>query len=231
MLLDLHQICNKYSFKPKGVIHVGAHLAEEFPLYNSLGINNVIWIEGNEKIFNQINNNLKTIPGQIPLLAIVSDEDGKEFKFNISDNGKNDQFSTHASSILEPGKHLDHYPHVTFKETETVTSITLDTLLSDNSIDTSLYDFINLDIQGAELLALQGFKKGLPNINYVYLEVNEVEIYKGCPLIGDIDNFLKNLGFERTETHMTVQEWGDAFYIRKELIPQIQTNPYNSIFN
>ena len=28
--------------------------------------------------------------------------------------------------------------------------------------------FINLDIQGAELLALNGFKEGLKNINYIY---------------------------------------------------------------
>ena len=83
-----------------------------------------------------------------------------------------------------------------------------------------------MDIQGAELLALNGFKEGLKNINYIYLEVNEVEIYKGCPLIGDIDEFLEDLGFERKETHITVQEWGDAFYIHKRT-----NNPHNSIFS
>ena len=45
-------------------------------------------------------------------------------------------------------------------------------------------------------------------------------------MIGDIDEFLEDLGFERKETHITVQEWGDAFYIHKRT-----NNPHNSIFS
>ena len=77
------------------------------------------------------------------------------------------------------------------------------------------YNFLNLDIQGAELLALKGFLKGLEKIEYVYTEVNSGEVYKDCAKIEELDFFLKEYNFERVETNMTQYEWGDAFYRKK----------------
>ena len=80
-------------------------------------------------------------------------------------------------------------------------------------IDVSKYNFLNLDIQGAELLALKGFGDLLVGIDYIYTEVNETDIYKDCALIGEIDQYLSD--FERVETAMTEFKWGDALYRRK----------------
>ena len=36
--------------------------------------------------------------------------------------------------------------------------------------------------------------------------------------IENIDTFLSDRGFSRVETSMTECEWGDAFYIKKDII-------------
>jgi hypothetical protein len=53
-------------------------------------------------------------------------------------------------------------------------------------------------------------------VKAVFTEVNTEEVYKGCALISQIDDFLSPLGFERVETVMWKNHpWGDALYIRK----------------
>ena len=45
-------------------------------------------------------------------------------------------------------------------------------------------------------------------------EVNRDEMYSGCPMIGDIDNYLKGFGFTRELVAWQSESWGDAFYIK-----------------
>src|SRR5690349_6324751 len=100
MLLDLKVLVKKYDLKLKGVLHVGAHLAEEAALYAALGISNVWWIEGNA-------DNIPPIRAEVSwhgddekiVLALIGDEDGKEVTFN---NTIHDSMS---SSLLEFGTH------------------------------------------------------------------------------------------------------------------------------
>jgi len=47
---------------------------------------------------------------------------------------------------------------------------------------------------------------------YAYIEVNSKELYKGCPFINDIDDYLRSYGFVPKETKMTGNGWGDRFY-------------------
>ena len=74
---------------------------------------------------------------------------------------------------------------------------------------------MNLDIQGVELKAIKSMEKYLPNIKYIYTEANTEEVYKGCDLLTDIDQYLETHGFKRIETSIYKQYgWGDAFYSR-----------------
>jgi hypothetical protein len=77
-----------------------------------------------------------------------------------------------------------------------------------------MYDFINLDIQGAELLALKSFDNLINNFKFIYTEINTNSIYKGCALVNEIDEYLNNYNFKRVETSLTEFEWGDALYIK-----------------
>ena len=74
---------------------------------------------------------------------------------------------------------------------------------------------MNLDIQGAELLALKGSNKILQSIKAIYTEINYDEIYKDCALIDELDEYLKKFNFKRVFTTTPESEyWGDALYLR-----------------
>ena len=78
-----------------------------------------------------------------------------------------------------------------------------------------LSNFLNIDIQGAELLALKGMGDLIKEYDYLYLEVNSEEVYMGCGLITEIDIYLEKYNFKRVETKWWGNAgWGDAFYIR-----------------
>jgi len=208
MLIPFRQLLFKYKKIPTGIIHLGAHIGEESVQYDECGIDNVIWIEGNPEIFKILNDNIKKYPKNISFNAIVSDVDNQDVKFNITNNNE-------SSSILELDLHKLHHPHIYVTNIIEGKTITLDTLFENEKINTSKFNFLNIDLQGAELKALKGFVKNLPHIEMIYTEVNKNTLYKDCALIDELDSFLTKYGFERVETVFTEYEWGDAYYIKK----------------
>ena len=67
----------------------------------------------------------------------------------------------------------------------------MDTLINENNIDIKNYNFLNLDIQWAELMALKGFGNFINDFDYIYTEVNIDELYEKCVLLGELDEYLK----------------------------------------
>ena len=188
----------------KGILHIGAHECEEKEEYNKHGIDDsrIIWIEGNPDLVERNKNKGVTI-----YHALIDSEE-KEVEFKVTNNGQ-------SSSLLELGIHSSLYPHIIVTETQIQKTVRLDTLFEKNSIDPSKYDFWNLDIQGTELRALKSAEKYLKYVNYIYTEANTQEIYKGCALLPEIDEYLANHGFARLGFQMYDNHgWGDAFYYR-----------------
>jgi len=97
-----------------------------------------------------------------------------------------------------------------------VRTVTLDTLFEKLGIPHDRYDVANLDIQGAELMALRGAEKILAGVRAVYTEVNTKELYVGCAQLGEIDEFLGARGFVRVALKVLTHGWGDGLYVRKE---------------
>jgi FkbM family methyltransferase len=199
-----------------GIMHVGAHLAEELSAYTELGIHNVVWVEADSMTFRKLH---EIVPKhQYVVQAAVSDTIGEVVKFNVANNGQ-------SSSLLELGTHETEHPDVEFIDTVEVFTHTIEEILDclaptwpENPIifghPITSINMLNLDIQGAELKALKGAGGWLKNIKYIYTEVNEKELYKGCALLPDLDAFLAAEGFKRVETEMTRHGWGDALYVR-----------------
>lgn len=210
MLIHLRYLCDKYNFIPKGIIHVGAHMGEESEVYSELGIENVVWVEANEKIFQHLCQKLSHKKSYKFLNYLVSDTDNRDYEFHITNNGE-------SSSLLELEEHKIEHPHIFVTETVNLKSKTLDSIISSNNIDTNNYNLLNLDIQGAELLALKGSVELLNKIDYIYSEVNIKHLYKDCALMDEMDAFLKEFGFERVEEKILNHGWGDAFYVKTKL--------------
>jgi len=226
MELNLQHLKNKYNLDINGVIHVGAHKAEELDDYLSIGVKNIIWIEVHSHLIPLIeakikNSSMKVVhnfqwsnasTNQKVFNYLISDVDDKVENFYVSSNIK-------SSSILKPKKHLEKHPHVQFNEPVQLKTITLDTVMIKESVDVGGYNFINMDVQGAELKVLKGATNMLHNIDYIYSEVNISELYENCVLIEEMDNFLQPFGFERVETEINAYDWGDALFIKnKDLI-------------
>jgi len=188
----------------KGILHIGAHNCEEKDDYNTNGISDdrIIWIEGNPDLVEK--NKLKGVN----IYHVLVDDEEKEVKFNITNNGQ-------SSSILELGTHKESYPHIFVSEQKQQKTMRLDTFFEQNNIDPSKYDFWNLDIQGTELRALKSAEKYLKYVNYIYTEVNTQEVYKGCALLPELDDYLAKHGFMRIGIKIVENAgWGDAFYYR-----------------
>jgi hypothetical protein len=76
------------------------------------------------------------------------------------------------------------------------------------------FDFLTLDIQGAELEALKGMGRLISKVRWIFTEVNRREMYSGIPLVSDLDTFLSERGFSRVVTLWNPAGWGDALYVR-----------------
>jgi len=190
----------------KGVIHVGAHLGEETEAYVNANIKNVVWFEANKKLMKHLfdKTNFYPIKNYYKNVAL-SDVDDEEITFNIANNGQ-------SSSMLELGVHAQQYPHIQYTDHISMKTKRFDSI---KDIVISDYDFLNLDVQGAELKVLRGFGRLLENFSAVYTEINFVEMYKNCCLVEEIDKHLDGFGFKRVITEAPEQTWGDALYIKK----------------
>lgn len=212
MLISYHEIRETIvnnNIKINGILHVGAHNCEEIHFYiNSLNTvpENMVWIDGIAEKVNE--NRSRGIPNVYH--ALITDKDDEEIDFNISSN-------VESSSIFEFGTHSIDHPNIHFVNTIRQKSITINSFFERNNIDGSKCNFWNLDIQGAELLALKGATKYIQYVDALLIEVNSQEVYKNCGLITDIDEFLSQYNFERVVTAMTPAGWGDAIYVKKKI--------------
>lgn len=220
MLIPLDELIRNHALKITGVIHVGAHLGEEADAYELAGIKNVIWIEGNPDLIAPLA--AKVVPlGHQVVNALVGAESSVEKVFHITNNGQ-------SSSVLEFGTHTIVSPDVHFTHDIKVMMHTIDdimdgvTMREDDATPAGAFNFMNLDLQGYELEALKGAKYTLPNVDYIYTEVNHDELYVGCARIGELDDWLGRRGFKRVATAWAGASpkrrygvgWGDALYVR-----------------
>lgn len=207
MLIDFRQLFPRYYIKPKGVLHVGANVGEEAPVYDELGIKNVVWIEANPYIAEKLTNNVKPYGHKVFNFA-ASDDNGNVI-LHESNNG------SQSSSILELGTHKIAHPEVHYVRDIPVLMARLDSAFGLGSVFVEDLDFLNMDIQGAELKALRGMGNLLHQFKWAYLEVNKEELYKGCALVEDIDMYMLGFGFRRAETRWAGNTgWGDALYVK-----------------
>ena len=204
MLISYSDLCKTFDLKVHGILHIGAHLCEELQTYVNNGCSKIIWIEGDPNIYNVVK--IK-YPRQIIFNYLITDVDNEEVTFNHANNGQ-------SSSIFAFGTHEKYHPEVKFISKSKLLTKRIDTIYKDHGIDKNFANFLNIDIQGAELLALKSLGDILTNFDYIYLEVNKEEVYIGCALISDIDEYLGKYGFKRVSVSWTVANWGDAFYIK-----------------
>ncbi|MFH1673057.1 MAG: FkbM family methyltransferase [Pseudomonadota bacterium] len=210
-MLDLKHLCEEHAVIPRGVIHIGAHEGKEIEKYLEMGVEKVLFVEANPAVYERLQKNISGFPNVRAVNCAISNKTGLATLHVTS--------MDQSSSILPLKHHKDLYPDVKETHQVTVTSKTLDVLLKELNLSPSEFNILNIDIQGAELLALQGASDTLRYIEAINTEVNYEELYEGCALVHQIDEFLEKAGFERIATTTPCHpSWGDAFYARKPVI-------------
>lgn len=202
MLIDFN-ILEKYNITPCGVIHVGMHKAEEYPIYKESNVSTILFIEANKQL---VENYSPRDENCYVVHAAVSDK-VELVDFNITNNGE-------SSSILELKDHAEVYPGIINIKKVKMKTTTLDSINRKIGFNEGTFNILNLDIQGAELKAL----KGLGDwrfIEAIFTEVNFREMYDGCVLEPELTTYLQQKGFVKVEEVDTGCGWGDALYIKR----------------
>ncbi len=215
MELDLDALCKKHNVRARGIVHVGAHLGQEYQAYRKLFPDQKItWIEADPAIYEQLADAMKNEANVSCLNEVVSD-----VRETVTFNRANNQQS---SSFLDLGTHSVAHPDVWFVDSFEAETVTLDHLARGSHFNHA--NFLVMDIQGAEGKAISGSSQFLKQIDYVYSEVNRDELYVGCTTLTAFDKLLERAGFIRVETSLREYEgWGDAFYVRRTLPVLLRT--------
>jgi FkbM family methyltransferase len=125
-------------------------------------------------------------------------------------------FGNKSSSLLPPGEKMkEHTSWLQFKEQLVVQTERLDTYCAANEIER--IHLIHMDVQGAELMVLQGAGQMLQHIAAIWLEVEAVELYKNQPLRQDIERFMSEHNFICVKSTVN-NVAGDQLYLNATLI-------------
>lgn len=153
----------------------------------------------------------------------LSNSDGKA-TFHVSSGkpskaeGKTWDYGNKSSSLLAPAKTKTVHKWLKFKDKIEVKTERLDTFVEIEGIKE--IDFLYMDVQGAEMMVLEGAGRFISRIKAIWLEVESVELYKNQPLKRDIEAFMKKHNFHKVKD--TVNEVaGDQLYVNEDLYSKL----------
>ncbi len=189
-----------------GLIHVGANYGQEAKDYNKLGIN-VLWIEALPDVHRILCTKIKNYSNQSAISALITDIDGKEYEFNISNN------NGLSSSIFHLKGHKDIWPGVFYNSSIKLKSHTLNSVILNNNLNPADYQALVLDTQGSELLVLKGCIPLLHNLKYIKTEVADFDAYDGGCQFEELNQFITSFGFiEISRTEIARRKQGGSYY-------------------
>lgn len=208
----VRELINLYNVKPFGILHVGAHLAEEYYEYYNNKYDNgggIIWVESIPELAEKLKMALDLSWNKV-YCATIWDVEGLEMEFNVTTK-------TASSSLLNFGLHSKTYPDIQVSKRVKVITERLDSILSNED----KFELVVIDIQGAEDRAIDSLGARIAEVNYIFMEISKKELYIGTKLLKEMDLHLASLGFIRVFTAWDRRaKWGDALYVRKEIFSQ-----------
>jgi FkbM family methyltransferase len=194
------------------IVHIGAHIGQEFLAYGALQPKFVLLVEADPLTFQYLVNNVLSVVSRVNVVpffanALLSDRDGEMTKFyTFSNNGASSSVFRATETLLETWKDLTETGQVL-----ELPSLRLPTLLSNLRLGIPDDSVLVIDTQGSELVILRGAQELLHKFRYVEVEVSTAAIYEGAPLFPEVHLFLLENGF----TLVTEVPWhGDVVYRR-----------------
>jgi len=203
----------------KGIIHVGAHLGEEVDNYFKLGFENIVLIEANPSLCEKMNFKYRFNKNVFIYNYAVCDSVGElDFYIHQSNSG------IESSSILKMDRFDKIVTSLKTSKTIKVPSSTLDAIIIENNLEICDYNILVTDIQGADYLALKGFKNKITNFDAVVVEIQCINLYENFVSEQMMDDLMFKYGFykdfviyhELYENNKYFPAWGEVVYINNK---------------
>jgi len=208
MKLNFPDLCQHHNITPRGIILIGAYDGKTLKRLNLPNTVKILVIDANQGAVERLQENFADSPNiQVVQAAIANHNDTVTLHLTSLES---------SSSILPWKQYSEIYPNIKEIQQLTLSSRTLDTLLEELNLSPSDFNILILDIQGAELLALEGANQLLNTLDAIYTNVHYQELFEGGALAEEVNQFLSDYKFdivaEDTPYHPA---WGEAFYVRQ----------------
>tara|TARA_B100000963_G_scaffold1809_3_gene1381 strand:+ start:23901 stop:24665 length:765 start_codon:yes stop_codon:yes gene_type:complete len=183
----------KCILEASGILHIGAHRGTEAAVYDWLH-KKVLWIEANPIIYEDLKENINKFYNQKALCALIGNDNKENIDFFISNSDAACSSIFNFSNEVKEKKLWKNRNFNMLKKIQ-INMITLDKLFSNHKINPEDYSHWIMDIQGAELLALNGAKSSLNYCNSIEIEISKKKYYEGGANWEEINNFLLSNNF------------------------------------
>jgi len=214
MFESITEFFRRFDISGHNVLHVGAHLGEEDPIYTEFDME-PIYVEADNFLFGKL---VSRFPHRKKHNIAISDKKEKRIPFHIANNQRM------SSSLLDMKQEYKAlFRGVCYTSTIEVDITTIDNLVEENNYDIHA---LFLDIQGGEMNALLGAKKTLQNIDFIIIEIHLAEMYDGEALLPDFDTFLDEFNLKRVIVQMTHEIEGDALYVNRDFLQELRRKQY-----
>tara|TARA_B110000902_G_scaffold149406_1_gene172056 strand:- start:461 stop:1108 length:648 start_codon:yes stop_codon:yes gene_type:complete len=166
---------DKHNFTPTKVLDIGAHFGNWYKTIKSIYPDaEVLSVEANPNCTTKLS---RVNPNSI-ISCLGKEEGTTQFYINPSD-----PYCTGASMYREQTELYNHPTEITLPVK------TLDSL-------NQQFDFIKMDVQGAEFDVIKGGLNTIHNATILQLELEMLDYNKGAPKASEIITNLYNLGFD-----------------------------------
>ena len=179
-MVDIHQKLKQLIEPNCTIIEIGSHIGTDtVKLCNNLKPQKLYAIEPDTRNIKEIIN-LRLSPNVNIINAAVGNKTGAQTFYESYGNTPRGRLHTDSNSLMKPIKTDKRPDWVKFKQS-TVNVYRLDDLVK----YVSEIDLIWMDVQGAELLVIEGATETLKRTKYLYTECQEGR-YEGQPGLGRI---------------------------------------------
>ncbi len=189
------------------VLHLGAYLGAEVPRYFNWGFQRVILVEPDIRCVASLVHDYGADPRVTIIPKAVAKAAGTiDFTLNMNPQ---------LNSVFE----IDHEETSAWTkgnpEIVAVPCAPLHQLIDEVGVRTEEISFVNMDIQGSELIAIESGPDIFRSVDLVQTEMSFFSVYRGMPLFEDICKAMGDKGFSLIDIWSNYEwTWGDGVFRR-----------------
>jgi len=199
----VHNYLNLDKSKIKSWCIVGGHLGSEAnKIIKNYPYSRLVIFECSHRYINKLKKNFKGNKKVEIIQKAVSVSNGTAKFFETSLNG--------AGSLLKIGQLAKESYQAKNKESFEVETISLDSFFKNKELDV-----LQIDVQGAEKLVIQGAVNVLKNTKAVFIEISvKPNLYKGSVTFEEISRLLAKYGFKLALLGTDFNLTGNALFLK-----------------